>query len=90
MLDNLTDTFISRGLFFLTCKIEKITPVKGDFGHGGQCHYGSGGQEGTLTSHSLSFGPAAQVLARGPNQLGRMEIIGQVGFLEAPNLLYGL
>ena len=76
------DTFISLGLFFLICKIEKITPVKGDFGHGGQCHYGSGGLEGTLASHSLSSGPAAQVLARGP--------IGQVGFLEAPNLLYGL
>lgn len=48
------------------------------------------GGEGTLTPHSLSSGPVVRVLARGLDQVGVMETIGQVGPLEAPNLLCGL
>ena len=36
----LMDTLVSPGLFFLICKIEKITPLKGDL-HCGQGQYGS-------------------------------------------------
>lgn len=56
------------------------------------CHCGQGqhGPEGTVTSHSLSAAPAAQVLTAGPNPLGAMERIWQLRGLEALNLLYSL
>lgn len=43
-----------------------------------------GGGEGTLTPQSLSSGPAAQVLDRGPSQLGKTEMIKELQALGSP------
>lgn len=53
-----------------------------DQGQHGSGRVGAG--EGTLTPHSLSSGPAAQVLHRGPSQLGKTEMIKQLQALGGP------